>query len=159
MPYLIDGNNFIGHIHPEDLRKPQRKQALIAQASIFQRLKKTKVYLVFDGPPPNSMEEASSTRKRFFVLYPSFSNNADVLIKEIISKQSDRRHFFVVSQDRDIRSFAKNNGAKVLSCKDFRRLLKEALKKYKKIQEMQKDILSPTPLEVTHWMEIFKGKT
>lgn len=158
MAYLIDGNNFIGHISPLDLKDPQSKYNLVSRLLIFQRIKKTKVFLVFDGPPDPNIAERDLHEKSLFVFYPSFEHNADMVIKEIISKQTDLRRFYVVSSDREIRTYAKSNGASTLNCKDFNRRLKEALKEYKKISALEKNVSEPSPLEVNHWIDIFKRK-
>ncbi len=158
MAYLIDGNNFIGQITPHELKDPQSKKTLIEMLNAFQKVKRTKVLLVFDGRPDPDWKPNEAGKKPFSVIYPAFGQNADAIIKEIISKQTDLRRFFVVSSDREIRDYAKGKSAKSLSCIEFNRQLKSALKKYKKIQEMKKNAALPSPLEIDHWIEIFKGK-
>jgi hypothetical protein len=54
MAYLIDGNNFIGHTSRYEHRDPRSKRELTAKLWIFHKMKRTKIFLVFDGPPdPN----------------------------------------------------------------------------------------------------------
>lgn len=158
MSYLIDGNNFIGYLSPNELRSPESKRSLASQALIFQHMKRTKVTLVFDGPPDFHLTGKASGRKSFSVFYPPIDQNADSLIKEIIARQTDRRWLFVVSSDREIRSFAQKHKAKTLSCREFNHLLKQTLKRYKKIQEGRKETALPSPLEVNHWLDIFESK-
>ncbi len=64
----------------------------------------------------------------------------------------------MVSSDREIRSFARAKGAKSLSSKEFSRELKAALKEDKSLQDLEKKVKSLSPLEVDHWLKIFKGK-
>ena len=158
MPYLIDGNNFIGFTSPSEIRNPQVRYSLIGKLLAFQRIKKTKVYLVFDGPPDPAVLEKDFPRKRFSVHYPDYGQNADTVIKDIITKQTDRRQFFVVSSDREIKTFAKQKRAKCLDNKDFNRQLKMALKEYRKLKIEEKHVSPPSPLEVFLWMELFDRK-
>ena len=77
---------------------------------------------------------------------------------DIILKQTDRRQFFVVSSDREIKDFARLNGAKKMDCKDFNCLLKATLKEHKKLKANEKHVTFPSPLDVLNWMDIFKTK-
>lgn len=158
MPYLIDGNNFIGFTAQSDLRNPENRYSLVGKLLAFQKIKKTRIYLVFDGPPDPNITEREFPKKTLAVIYPDFGQNADMVIKDIISRQTDRRRFFVVSSDRDIKHFTRMKGAKKIDCKDFNRLLKKTLKEYKKLKADEKNVSFPSPLEVNHWMEIFKRK-
>ena len=81
--------------------------------------------------------------------------SADTVIKRWIEKQTDLRHLIVVSSDREIKTFARTNKAKVLDCEEFHKLLKTALKEYKESKSMNKEDATLSPLEVDHWIEIF----
>lgn len=156
MAYLIDGSNFIGQISPSNIKNSKYKFHLIARLLAFQKVKKTKVYLIFDGSPDPKIEEMQFQKKSFSVIFPHFEQNADIIIKDMISRQTDLRRFFVVSSDREIKDFAKTAGAKSLTCREFNHQLQKGLKEYKKILEMKKNVRLPSPLEVTQWMELFK---
>ena len=155
MAYLIDGNNLIGHLPYLELFDPRSKRRLVAQLSIFQRAKRTKIILVFDGFPEHELGDEKFSAKKFLILYPDRGQTADTLIKEWIEKQTDSRHLYVVSSDREIKKFARMNGAKILTCEEFNKRLKKALKKYKDSKAMKKVETRLTPLEVDHWLEIF----
>ncbi len=158
MPYLIDGNNLLGFITPSKFKDQQAKHELVLRLRIFQKLKRTKIILVFDGHPDPNLPLKTYREKKFQVLYPPPDQNADQVIKEIILKQTDLRRFFVVSSDREIKNFALAKGAKALNCKDFSRQLKKSLKENKKSREEEKNVPPPSPLEVDQWLEIFKSK-
>lgn len=158
MPYLIDGNNFIGHSRYLKLDDSRSKHILVSQLLIFKQFKKTKIILVFDGPPDPSMKEKTAAVHSFRILNPPIGENADTLIKEIISQQKDLKKFYVVSSDREIKGFAGGQGAKVLSCLEFSRKLHKTLKKNSQTQDKQKRESPLSPLEVNHWIEIFKQK-
>ena len=60
-----------------------------------------------------------------------------------------------MSSDREIKSFAHGNGAKVLDCAEFHKLLKTVLKESKESQAMKKEDITLSSLEVDHWLDIF----
>ncbi len=158
MAYLIDGNNLIGHIFPEKLRDPASKLSLISSLLIFQRIKKRKITLVFDGPPVPELIDENLRTKAFSVVFPDLDENADQIIKRIIEKQSDLRKFYVVSSDREIRSFARASGAKSLTCEKFSKLLASAMKSYQKSMDAKKEEISLSSVDVDHWLHIFGDK-
>jgi len=155
MPYLIDGSNLIGHSPYLDLSDPMSKRRLVAQLAIYQATNKTKIILVFDGPPDPDLIGEKFRRKEFSILWPDTEESADTVIKRWVEKQTDLRHFYVVSSDREIKTIARMNGAKVLDCEEFHKLLKTALKEYKESKSMNKEDVTLSPLEVDHWLEIF----
>lgn len=158
MAYLIDGSNFIGYLSPSHLKDPKAKYSLVSRLFIFQRTKKTRVLLVFDGTADLNLIGKRFQKKSFSVIFPPPDQNADGVIKEIISKQTDLRRFFVVSSDREIQDFAKSKGANSMSCKEFNREFKTVLKEHKKSQELEKTFAPPSPLEINQWLKIFKAK-
>lgn len=158
MPYLIDGNNFIGFLAQSELKNPQSRYSLIGKLLAFQRIKKTKIFLVFDGPPDPAVVDKEFPPRRFAVFYPPYGQTADTVIRDIISRQTDRRQFFVVSSDREIKTYARKKGAKSLENKKFHKQLKETLKEFKKLRAEEKHVSPPSPLEVNLWTEIFNQK-
>lgn len=158
MAYLVDGNNFIGHTSSYDLRDPRSKYSLIAKLLIFNRIQKAKIIVVFDGPPDPEVTNQNFPERKLRVLYPDMEQNADGIIKDIISKRARERRFCVVSSDREIKDYARQHGIKPLSCKDFDKQLKAVLKQNKDLKEMEKEMPFPSPLEIDHWADIFKKK-
>ncbi len=158
MAYLIDGNNFIGYSSPSNIKDPKAKYRLVSKLLIFQRLKKTRVLLVFDGIADLNLVGEAFQKKKFSVIFPPLGGNADETIKEIISKQTDLRRFFVVSSDREIKRFAKSKRATPLSSKEFSRELQTALKEHRKSLEIEKKVTSLSPLEINQWLNIFKDE-
>ena len=146
----------MGHLFPHSFREKQSKYSLIHDLSIFQRRKKTRVCVVFDGTPDQELEKYE--KKKFSILYPPSGQSADGLIKEIIASETDLRRFFVVSSDREIKRFAASKGAKALSSKDFSRELRTTLKQDRRFQEFQKKVSKLSPLEINHWLNIFKER-
>ena len=155
MPYLIDGSNLIGHISGLEISDPRSKHRLVRQLFLFQAIKKTKIILVFDGHPDPELLEKRFRRKEFSLFWPESEDSADPLIKRLIEKQTDLRHFYVVSSDREIQSFARQHKAKVLDCEEFHRLMKAVLKKHREANAMEKEESGLSPLEMDHWLSIF----
>jgi predicted RNA-binding protein with PIN domain len=158
MAYLIDGNNFIGHTSQYEHRDPRSKRELIAKLWIFFKMKRRKIVLVFDGPPDPHIAEQKFPEKSLKVIYPDLDENADTVIKEIIAKKEIVKKFYVVSSDREIKDFARQKGAKPLTCREFNKELKSVLKKHKTQQELEKNVDFPSPLEVDHWIDILTTK-
>lgn len=158
VPYLIDGNNFLGHIDPYSFRDKRSKYRLVHQLLIFQRMKRTKVLLVFDGAPDEKLTDKRFQKKKFSIIYPPLGQNADETIKDIISRQTDLRKFFVVSSDFELKSFVKARGARPLSSKEFSRELRKALKENRKEAELSKEVFPLSRLELNHWLQIFEKR-
>lgn len=158
MPYLIDGNNFLGYTAPDNFRDKRSKVRLVYQLLIFQRMKRTKVLLVFDGAPDEKLTDMRFQEKKFSIIYPPLGQNADETIKDIISRQTDLRKFFVVSSDFELKNFAKAKGARPLSSKEFSRELRRALKENRKAAELSKEVSPLTRLELNHWLQIFEKR-
>jgi hypothetical protein len=76
----------------------------------------------------------------------------------MVSRQTDRRRFFVVSSDRAIRELAKKRGIEALTSDAFARELKTVLREGKKMRELDKRTEAPTSLEVKLWDEVFKSR-
>jgi predicted RNA-binding protein with PIN domain len=157
MAYLIDGNNLLGRLASHELKEPGGREGLVARLLAFQKVTRTRILLVFDGKPRGE-ETSVPVNPKFTILFPDQGKSADDVIKDAIGRQTDRRHFFVVSSDRDIRDFARKSGLRSVTSDEFVRELKTALKERKKQREMEKRSESPSPLEIDLWNEVFKRK-
>jgi predicted RNA-binding protein with PIN domain len=130
---------------------------LTAKLAIFQAMRKTKVILVFDGPEDPGLAGEKFKSKEFSILWPDWEESADTVIKRLVEKRTDKRYLTVVSSDREIKTFARLNKARVLDCKDFHKLLIKALKENKESKSMKKEEANLSPLELGHWLKIFKA--
>jgi predicted RNA-binding protein with PIN domain len=158
MAYLIDGNNFIGHTSRYEPRDPRSKREITAKLWIFYKIKRTKIWLVFDGPPDPKISALRFPEKSLTIIYPDQDENADSVIKDIIAQREILKKFYVVSSDREIKDYARRMGAKPLTCEEFNKTFKSVLKEHKKQKELEKNVDFPTPLEVDHWTEILSTK-
>ncbi len=157
MAYLIDGNNLLGRVAPEELRQRSGRDGLVVKLLAFQKVTHTRIHLVFDGNPERE-RTAVPVNPKFTILYPGEGQTADDVIEDVVRRLTDRRRFFVVSSDRAVREFAKENGVTAVTSEAFAKELKSALKERKKQKEMEKHVRTPSPLEVDLWDEVFKAK-
>jgi predicted RNA-binding protein with PIN domain len=114
--------------------------------------------LVFDGPPDPKISEQKFPEKSLTIIYPDMEESADSVIKDIIDQREIMKKFCVVSSDREIKDYARQMGAKSLTCEEFNKKLKSVLKEHKKLKELEKSVDFPTPLEVDHWIDILSTK-
>jgi predicted RNA-binding protein with PIN domain len=157
MAYLIDGNNLLGRIAPHELRERGGREGLVVRLLAFQRVTRARIHLVFDGNPEPTPTDVPVNPK-FTVHYPGQGGSADDVIRDMISRQTDKRRFFVVSSDRAIRELAKKSGLEPVTSDVFARELKAAIKEGKKRRELDKKVEAPSPLEIDLWDEVFKDK-
>jgi predicted RNA-binding protein with PIN domain len=158
MAYLIDGNNLLGRISREELKDRRGRDGLIVRLLAFQKVIRRRIFLVFDGKPEGEPGEVRVNDK-FTIHYPAEGSTADDVIKELLDRQTDKRNFFVVSSDRDIKDFARARGIGAISSDEFFRELQKALRERKKQREMEKRVNEPSSLEIRLWDEVFKDKT
>ena len=118
--YIIDGYNITKHrLFP--LSSLRNKDPLFLLSDLIKSKKlcgslKNKVELVFDGYPINS-----DTRSGDCQINPVFSYDisADEKIKSSIEKSTNRKNTIVVTDDREIVSFARAYHVKTVSAKEF----------------------------------------
>ena len=132
--YIIDGYNIINHpafssgqargkIPPESLLKLIKFKRLCG---------KNKAVVVFDGFPPADFQEESGIETVF-----SRHESADDKIKRILDSYGKTKNIVVVSNDNEVKFFAKSCGAKPLDTDEFLRT-QEKMKKARADQEEAK---------------------
>ena len=157
MAYLIDGNNLLGRIAPHELREPGGRDGLVVRLLAFQRVTRARIHLVFDGSPEDR-PTAVPVNPKFTVHHPGRGGSADDVIREMLLRQADRRRFFLVTSDRDLRDLARERGLEALTSDAFARELKAALREGRKRRELDKRVDRPTSLEVDLWDQVFRSK-
>ncbi|HUU38742.1 MAG TPA: NYN domain-containing protein [Candidatus Desulfaltia sp.] len=160
MAYLIDGNNLLGHLFPGEIRNPGSRYALVSKLLAFQRWKRSRIHLVFDGPADDRLLEISRRRQKLLILFPPPGQRADEIIKDRIAGQTDIRHFFVVTSDRELAAVAKASGIKTLRVQEFAAHLKKVLREHRAEAELQrKPPAHPlSALELGLWLDAFGEK-
>jgi predicted RNA-binding protein with PIN domain len=132
MGYLIDGNNVLGHLFPGEIRDPRSRYALVFRLLAFQKVRRARLDLVFDGPADGDLARVHSQGKKFFVHFAAPGQSADDVIKELIVRQTDLRRFFVE--------------------------LKRALRERRAAAEMEKKTTTLSPFEIGLWLDTFRKK-
>lgn len=159
MAYLIDGNNLTGYLFAPFLLDPENRQQLLELLLVFQRIKRTRITLVFDGPPQPELEKLAQGHPKFEIIFPPPGEKADQVIIQHLRRRANKRNFWVVSSDREIRRQAHQLGFKSLTSAEFAKELKKASQRHQRHLEFQKNAQPPSPLEIKHWTELFRKKS
>ncbi|HPB59169.1 MAG TPA: NYN domain-containing protein [Candidatus Saccharicenans sp.] len=157
MAYLIDGNNLMGQADPYFKYNISSRSQLIGRLLLFQKATRSRLFLVFDGRPPEE-DRLIKLNPKFTVLFPESGQSADELIEELLNLKKDRRYYQVVSSDRGVREIARQHGVKSMTCQEFLKELKKILKDSRANRELEKQTEDSTPLEISLWDELFGRK-
>jgi len=156
MPYIIDGNNLIGCSPDISLEDANSRTEIIAIVRKFQKNKKSKIIVVFDGEPDTFLNEENPAEK-IVVKYPQIGESADDEIKRILDSYTYFRDVVLVTSDRELKDLAKKKGARVINSIEFYYELKRVFRATGRIELKQKRI--DTELsdgEVDQWLKIFE---
>lgn len=155
MPYIIDGNNLIGSFSDIDIEDPEARRKLIEILRKFQENKKSNIIIVFDGQP-DAYSHKQPLSERLTVVYPKYGNSADDEIKKILNSYTYFKDVVLVSSDRELKSFARKKGAKVVNSTEFHYELKRSYRAQGRKEDVIKRIhTSLSNSEVDKWMNIF----
>ena len=151
MSYLVDGNNVMGQRVGWHRDIPGARRALMDELAEFSRLKKTRVEVVFDGAPEPHFPDGARY-KGVSVFYSDRGSNADERIKRIVDAAQERRTLLVVTSDRDLASYVRRCGVKVIRSGDFREVMEEASRLSSPGNE---EPVSIEQDEIPEWMRYF----
>ncbi len=153
MPYLIDGNNVMDQAGVQTGDLSAARKRLILGLVHFMAANKVKVKVVFDGIPDEEFPHGR-IYKGVKILYAKPGSDADTSIKDIIKKASYRRDLILVSSDRALESFARRQGARVMTAGKFRAMIQEA-----EGQLIAREKTGPPgPVNVEEWLDFFKSE-
>ena len=124
MAFIIDGNNVMGQTPGWHRDKPDARRRLLEQVAAFNRVKKTRITVVFDGAPDRAFPEGSAFLG-VKVVYAERGSDADSRICRLVEDSKDRRGLTVVTSDRHLAFLVRSNGAAVLRSGEFRKLMSE----------------------------------
>lgn len=156
MPYIIDGNNLIGCSPDISLEDNNSRSEILGIVKKFQKKKKSKIIVVFDGEPDTFSNEENPNEK-IVVKYPPIGDSADDEIKRILEGYTYFRDVVLVTSDRELKDAAKKKGVRVINSIEFYYELKRVYRATGRIELKQKRI--DTELsegEVDQWMKIFE---
>ncbi|MCX6559531.1 MAG: NYN domain-containing protein [Candidatus Aminicenantes bacterium] len=158
MAFIVDGNNFLGYAYPGQMRDPENRMALARRLLAFAHFTRSRIFLVFDGRASDDLAGLTRGDDKLRVYLPPEGETADAVIVELIDRQKDRRCLTLVSNDRELRAYAREAGAQSLVCRDFDARLKSALRERKAGREMLKPEERPSSFEVGFWMDLMEKK-
>ena len=119
---LIDGYNLIGTAHG-NLEKARNE--IIKQLQEYCRIRGHEVTIVFDGWKDGGKDETRIKSKNLTVIYSRFAENADSVIRRIISESSTP--WIVISTDREVSDHALRNDMPAVTSQEFESRLLSAL--------------------------------
>jgi predicted RNA-binding protein with PIN domain len=119
---LIDGYNLIGIAHG-DLEKARNE--IIKQLQEYCKVSSHEITIVFDGWKDGGKDETKIKSKDLTVIYSRLAENADSVIKRIISES--RIPWIVVSTDREVSDHALKNDMAAVTSQEFEIKLLSAL--------------------------------
>ncbi len=149
MPYLIDGNNLIGAYPFLEQGTLQSREFIIRRLLNFHRLTGKRIILVFDGAPHASSHRWEISPRNFTILFPSFGESADDVIKRNL-----RPGVVLVSSDRELVEEARKRKLRRIGVRDFARILEKFQRQHREKPEWK-----PTPQEIEAWLKIFGEKS
>lgn len=150
MPYLIDGDNLLWAWEFEgDIE--EGRSLLLNILLKFQRRKRSKFIIFFDGPLKGNFSSTENIR----IVVADSGVSADEIIKETLETQKDCRSIILVSSDRELRYQAKIKRAKVITSPEFIKIVNKVVRKQER-EEREHEI---TPLEIRVWENIFKNRS
>lgn len=158
MPYIIDGNNLIGSDPDIPLNDLDGRKRIIESVRRFQERKNNKVVLVFDGKPDHG-SRLQLISSRFTVIYPRLGESADMEIKKILEGYTYFKDVVLVSSDRELKTFARDKGARTVNAIDFLFELKKSFRAADKEDDKKERINQKlSDSEVDQWLKIFDQK-
>lgn len=135
---IIDGYNLIGIYH-KDLKK--QREMLVESLIEYRKRKGHDITVVFDGWKTGEEKESKSVIGGIKVIYSRIGENADSVIKRIIS--SVKKEWMVVTSDRDIGNHAWVSGSIPVSAEDFLHALERKDKPYHDEEENKDEYIEP----------------
>lgn len=151
MSYLIDGNNVMAQRVGWHRDKPGTRRVLMDELAEFVRAKRAQVAVVFDGAPEPHFADGSSY-KGVKVFYSDRGSNADERIKRFVDDAQERRTLLVVTSDRELASYVRRCGVRVIRSGDFRKRMEDAAAACPPTQEEPNRVEDD---EVPDWMRYF----
>lgn len=163
MALLIDGFNLI-YKFPDLEEKMLRgmlddaRAGLLDRLKEFQKLKKSRIRIVFDGKKSPS-GKTRSERIGTIDVYYSLDYSADFLIKEFIKKDPNPKMTTVVTSDKDILFYVNRFSAKTMTSEKFADFVVKTIEEYyeEKVPEKE-DNPTLTEDEISFWERIFSKK-
>lgn len=161
---LIDGFNLIykfEHLHSlmNTSRLHEAMEGLLVQLDSFENKTGKVITVVFDGKKREGVNTQHENYRNLSVVY-SLDKTADDIIMKHIKTCKTPADITVITSDKQIVSFVKRRGSKVMLSENFEKLLSATLNNNKVIEpeelpEKQSDVELSTE-EISFWEKMFK---
>ena len=122
MDIIIDGYNLIGSEQGLSGALEQKRNRLVQQLSVYQKLKQFNVFVVFDGWRSGQANETSEKRDGISIVYSRLGEKADQVVIRIARTKGSGA--VVVTSDREIRNAVERFGAVAIYAAEFNRILR-----------------------------------
>lgn len=153
---VIDGYNLLHQVKEYksklELDLENARDQLVHDLIIYRSNKKIEIMIVFDGITGISDPYYHRNVSGIKIIFSRAPRTADSIIMEIIKSEKRKKRITVVTNDREIISFANSLGARYLSPKAFYQRLKTHSKAP---QSQNKFEYEMTAEELEEWMKIF----
>ncbi|MEJ2658448.1 MAG: NYN domain-containing protein [Desulfobacterales bacterium] len=126
---IIDGYNLIRQSHKfseidrQDIQLG--REALLETLIAYQKIKRHKITVVFDGTNAPSFFQRRSRVRGIRIKFSRSGELADAVIKRMVSREKEKA--LVVSSDLDIVNFAAAKGAAAISSSEFEEKITQAV--------------------------------
>ena len=154
MPYMIDGHNLIASLPQIDLRDPDDEARLVDLLVAFCSRVHKQVTVYFDRAGHGMQDPALMGGVTIrFVKSPSTADQA--IASHLRQLGGEARNWTVVSSDRDVRRSARSVGARLLSTREFSRLLQPTSPQ---VETSEKPSAPGSREEIADWEEFFQRR-
>lgn len=121
MPYLVDGCNLIGFLPGFALSRDGDEGRLLQTLLRSPEIRRRGLVLVFDGVPSHGARRKRLSAK-VEIRHSGPKQDADTLIRHLMDK-ADPQHYILVTDDREIRDYARMLKVRNIPCVELARML------------------------------------
>ena len=153
---IIDGYNVLHQVEPYKTRLERdlesARHQLVHDLKIYKASKKVELLIVFDGSAEISIPSHRKTEGGIEIIFSRAPLKADPIIMEIIKLERIKGRITVVTNDREILSFAKSLGSNSMTPEVFYQRIKTHSKELDIQHKFDHDMTSD---ELEEWKKIF----
>lgn len=125
MPYLVDGSNLIGFLPGYALSRSRDRERLLRDLLRVPEVRRRGLVLVHDGSSPRGRGR-DRLAPDVEIEWSGPRMDADTLIRHRIDK-ADPNHWILVTDDRELRDYARIHRVRSIGCAEMSRMLRESL--------------------------------
>jgi predicted RNA-binding protein with PIN domain len=153
MPYIVDGNNVIGHASGWEIGSSSSRLRILDEVAAFVDSTGERVTMVFDGAPEDRIPDGAWHRG-ILVRYSKRGSNADRIVSGLVAESTDRRRLTVVTSDRQLATECRSRGARTIGSDEFRRLVAQRQRRRPPVADPGA-AARPADVTVDEWFRYF----